>query len=261
LGHVDGVISDDSDVWPFGARCVYRNMFSRRKHVQEYKADIIFRNFGLTRSEFIQIALISGGDYTKGLSNIGIVAAIELITEFTDSATINPTVNQKDFSDDEFISKALSSLKRMREWLCCADTAEDNPRKGRLKNTIISNNEEEIIKMFPNIEIFNSYSKPDVHSEIHRFQWGRVDFAQLNQFLVEKIGLDEETLDKKTHGALKCWDDFQKLHSEQKQYQTRIPVFLSTKRFEIEEEHRKPKKKSRLFAALNDLRKRNQKEE
>jgi DNA excision repair protein ERCC-5 len=46
LGLVDGVISDDSDVWPFGAHYVYRHMFSRRKHVQEYAAEAIAQNFG-----------------------------------------------------------------------------------------------------------------------------------------------------------------------------------------------------------------------
>ena len=43
---VDGVVSDDSDVWLFGAREVYKNMFSRQRQVQRYRADEIKQKLG-----------------------------------------------------------------------------------------------------------------------------------------------------------------------------------------------------------------------
>lgn len=35
--HTHGTITDDSDVWLFGGRHVYRNFFSQNKHVEHYQ--------------------------------------------------------------------------------------------------------------------------------------------------------------------------------------------------------------------------------
>lgn len=35
--HTHGTITDDSDVWLFGGRHVYRNFFSQNKYVEHYQ--------------------------------------------------------------------------------------------------------------------------------------------------------------------------------------------------------------------------------
>jgi len=41
----DGTITDDSDIWLFGAKSVYKNFFNQKKHVMCFKASDIKQYF------------------------------------------------------------------------------------------------------------------------------------------------------------------------------------------------------------------------
>lgn len=64
----DGTITDDSDIWLFGGRTVYKNFFDQNKHVLEFKSDNIVRLFHLNREKLIQLSFLVGSDYTQGES-------------------------------------------------------------------------------------------------------------------------------------------------------------------------------------------------
>ncbi|CAL9769124.1 unnamed protein product [Musa acuminata subsp. burmannicoides] len=84
---VDGVVTDDSDVFLFGARNVYKNIFDDRKYVETYFVKVsveLERELGLDREKLIRMALLLGSDYTEGVSGIGIVNAIEVIQAFSE---------------------------------------------------------------------------------------------------------------------------------------------------------------------------------
>lgn len=82
LGLVDGVITDDSDVFLFGAQRVYKNMFNQSKTVECFLATDLYRELGLDRDTLIQLAYLLGSDYTEGLPGVGPVVAMELLKEF-----------------------------------------------------------------------------------------------------------------------------------------------------------------------------------
>eukprot|EP00798_Chlamydomonas_sp_ICE-L_P030424 gene30424-35430_t len=65
-GLVDGVVTDDSDAFLFGATHVYRNIFENKRYVEEYRASDIARELGLDRERLISLALLLGSDYTEG---------------------------------------------------------------------------------------------------------------------------------------------------------------------------------------------------
>jgi DNA excision repair protein ERCC-5 len=82
LNLVDGVITDDSDVFLFGARRVYKNMFNQSKTVECFLSSDLSRDLGLDRDTLIRLAYLLGSDYTEGLPGVGPVVAMELLKEF-----------------------------------------------------------------------------------------------------------------------------------------------------------------------------------
>jgi 5'-3' exonuclease len=82
---VDGVITDDNDVFLFGATKVYKNMFNQNKYVECYLATDIERELALDRHRLIRLAYFLGSDYCDGLPGVGPVLGMELMAEFPSS--------------------------------------------------------------------------------------------------------------------------------------------------------------------------------
>lgn len=82
LGLVDGIITEDSDAFLFGAKSVYKNIFSDKKFVEVYLTEDAKRELGLTRDDLIALAYFLGSDYTEGVHGVGIVNAMEIIHAF-----------------------------------------------------------------------------------------------------------------------------------------------------------------------------------
>jgi DNA excision repair protein ERCC-5 len=79
---VDGVITDDSDVFLFGGSRVYKNMFNQSKTVECFLSTDLTRELGLDRDTLVRLAYLLGSDYVDGLPGVGPVIAMELLKEF-----------------------------------------------------------------------------------------------------------------------------------------------------------------------------------
>lgn len=82
LGLVDGIITDDSDVFLFGGLRVFKNMFNQSKTVECFLLADLARELGLERDTLIRLAYLLGSDYVDGLPGVGPVVAMELLKEF-----------------------------------------------------------------------------------------------------------------------------------------------------------------------------------
>lgn len=90
LGLVEGIITDDSDVFLFGGLRVFKNMFNQSKTVECFLLSDLARELGLERNKLVQLAYLLGSDYTEGLPGVGPVVAMELLKEFQgDNALID----------------------------------------------------------------------------------------------------------------------------------------------------------------------------
>lgn len=82
LDLVDGIITDDSDVFLFGGTTCFKNIFNEAKYAEVFSATDIERELSLTRERLISLSYLLGSDYTIGLPGVGPVMALELMANF-----------------------------------------------------------------------------------------------------------------------------------------------------------------------------------
>ncbi|NWU49050.1 ERCC5 protein, partial [Dromas ardeola] len=157
-----GTITDDSDVWLFGARHVYKNFFSQNKYVEYYQYVDFQNQLGLDRSKLINLAYLLGSDYTEGIPNVGFVTAMEILNEFP--------------------GHGLEPLLKFAEWWNEAQKNKKlrpNPRDTKVKKKL---RELQLSSGFPNPAVAEAYLKPVVDESRGSFTWGKPDVEQIREY-------------------------------------------------------------------------------
>ncbi|KAI5858864.1 hypothetical protein BZA05DRAFT_382648 [Tricharina praecox] len=177
LGLVDGIVTDDSDVFLFGGTRVYRYMFNDKQVVQCYLTSDLEKEFSLDQNRLIAAALLLGSDYTEGIPNVGPVTAIELLAEFADEG-----------------------LAGFKEWWTKvqqgADTPEESSSRFRRKFKRANTAKIFLPPSFPNARVVNAYLHPEVDSDPSTFEWGVPDLEGLRTFLINTLGWSKERTDQ-----------------------------------------------------------------
>ncbi|CAI4221575.1 unnamed protein product [Auanema sp. JU1783] len=199
LGLVQGVVSDDSDVWAFGVQNVYRHLFSTGKNVQHYNSEKVNNDTGLSQEQFIMIAVISGGDYSVGFHGVGVVSAVELIAEFTKTSSF----------DSEKEKNIMAVLCSVDEWLKFSEEEKrtDNTLLRKIRKIIMENNDLTHLQMSDKV-IVKAYLHPSVDSSTEVFRWRGVDIDGVKQLLYERVGWDDDKFSKNALQSLEKWNAF-----------------------------------------------------
>ncbi|KAH6774456.1 5'-3' exonuclease family protein [Perilla frutescens var. frutescens] len=194
---VDGVVTDDSDAFLFGAQCVYKNIFDDRKYVETYLMKDIENELGLDREKLIHMALLLGSDYTEGISGVGIVNSIEVVNAF----------------------HGKEGLREFREWIESPDPsilgkldveAGGNSRKNGSEDTDDAERKKQIFKdkhrnvsknwhvssSFPSDTVIAAYASPQVDKSTESFAWGKPDLFVLRKLCWEKFGWGSSKADE-----------------------------------------------------------------
>lgn len=175
LGLVDGIITDDSDVFLFGGEKVYRNMFHEKHYVEFYSGQDIDRELGLSRQKLIEIAQLLGSDYTEGLKGIGPVNAMEILAHFGDLTSFR----------EWFVEGQFDVTKQQNE-----GTFLKNLRKKMVKNNIL------LDTSFPDKRIDQAYLQAEVDKDKTDFVWGTPDLDRIRTFLMSNVGWSQERVDQ-----------------------------------------------------------------
>ena len=175
LGLVDGIVTDDSDIFLFGGTRVYKNMFNQAKFVECYLSSDLEKEYSLNRQKLIGIAHLLGSDYTEGLPNVGPVTALEILSEFD-------TLEQ--------FAEWWTSVQ-MSQKLSAEDAANPFRRKFRKNATKLF-----LPAVFPDTRVDYAYLHPEVDKDPSSFQWGVPDLDALRSFLMATIGWSQDRTDE-----------------------------------------------------------------
>ncbi|KAK9321680.1 hypothetical protein V1517DRAFT_374555 [Lipomyces orientalis] len=176
LGLVDGVITDDSDIFLFGASRVYKNLFNQAKFVECYVSKDIKNELDLDRHGMIDLAHLLGSDYTPGLVGVGPVTAVQLVKDFTSGHTL---LEFKTWYDS--IQKGDTSVD--------SSTPFRKKFKKRSKKLFLD-------PRFPDRAVDDAYLHPTVDSDPTEFVWGTPDLDRIRSFLMSTIGWGKERADE-----------------------------------------------------------------
>ncbi|KAL1411532.1 DNA repair protein rad2 [Vanrija albida] len=169
IGLVDGIITDDSDVFLFGGTQCFKNIFNDAKFAECFLATDVERELSLTRERLISLAYLLGSDYTLGLPGVGPVLALELLVNF-------PGPN---------------GLQKFKEWWLKVQVGTDLPVeadtkwkrsfKKRFANSI------QLSADWPNMHVREAYLYPTADESDEPFHWGFPRLAALRSFLHEEL--------------------------------------------------------------------------
>lgn len=175
LGLVDGIVTDDSDIFLFGGTRVYKNMFNQAKFVECYLSSDLEKEYSLDRHKLIGVAHLLGSDYTEGIPSVGPVTALEILSEFDDL---------KAFAD-------WWSTVQLGQKLSAEDAA--NPVRRKFKRTA---SKIFLPNTFPDQRVEQAYLHPEVDRDPSPFAWGVPDLDALRQYLMATIGWTPERTDE-----------------------------------------------------------------
>ena len=180
LGLVDGIVTEDSDVFVFGGQKVYKNLFNERHHAEAYFALDASREMSLNRNAMVALAMLLGSDYTVGIKGVGIVNAMEILQTFDVKVDL------------------VTGLRRLREWLDGIDV----DKADHASSPDISLEDEFTAKhksargrwiapeSFPSEKVVNAYTHPVVDASTEGFSWGKPKVNDLVAFCSRTIGWD-----------------------------------------------------------------------
>ncbi|CAO3607224.1 unnamed protein product [Cunninghamella blakesleeana] len=181
---VDGVVTDDSDVFLFGGNRIYKNMFHQQKYVECYLLNDIDREMQLDRKKLIQLAFLLGSDYTSGIPGIGPVTAMEILSAFQNT-------NDNDGSGDDVEDSVEEPLIRFKNWY--EGDKDDTDFQKKLRNKL---KHLDIPDDFPNPLIKEAYYDPVVDKSLENFVWLPPQLDSLRVYLMKSFSWSEEKTDE-----------------------------------------------------------------
>ncbi|XP_045766289.1 DNA excision repair protein ERCC-5 isoform X2 [Maniola jurtina] len=188
----DGTITDDSDIWLFGGKTVYKNFFNQKKHVLQFLSERIEKSFNLSREQLVLLALLVGSDYTTGVSGVGPVTALEILASFP----FNKKKLSSEQSKQTLYQELVTGLQEFKKWVKAGKRTDNVSLKKKLKNVNLTDD-------FPSVRVVQAYMEPNIERSEEKFTWGELDITILRDYTKAKFGWSQNKLDEIIKPVLK----------------------------------------------------------
>ncbi|XP_051982379.1 LOW QUALITY PROTEIN: DNA excision repair protein ERCC-5 [Xyrauchen texanus] len=226
--HTHGTITDDSDIWLFGGRHVYKNFFNQNKYVEHFQSVDLQNQLGLDRTKMINLAYLLGSDYTEGIPGVGYVTGMEILNEFP-GAGLEPLMQFSEWWTEAQENKKL------------AVNPKDTKVKKKLRNV-------QLHPGFPNPVVAQAYLQPTVDQSDASFSWSHPHLELIKEFCQSRFGWNSRKTDETLRPVLK------QLNTQQTQL--RIDSF-----FHLEQQERQAIRSQRLRRAVTCLKRKEREED
>jgi flap endonuclease-1 len=130
-GVVDAVVTEDMDVLVFGAKKMLRK-FSNKNKVIQIDHDRILKDMDLTESQFIDICILLGSDYSKPIKGIGPMAVYKKYKQSGNMETFlleltrlnNECIRMGKNPKYDIPRNFIDRWKKTKEYFLCADVID-----------------------------------------------------------------------------------------------------------------------------------------
>ncbi|KAK2958808.1 putative DNA repair protein rad13 [Blattamonas nauphoetae] len=254
MGLVDGILSEDSDCFPFGGRLVVRGLLanydgSRRGPsigVCAYLASDIEHQMHMSQNDLIDLSEILGCDYSLGLENIGKQYACDLLAGFR---TFRNQLVEDGGDDDEL----PSTLDFIKLWIDSEE--EEHPFDAFLPKRLVTLRKSTTRKLkyprgFPSKDCREAFLHPKCMPPLSTnsqdpntlsftakpLEFGVADVRRIAQFLSEKVGWHEERIQNELGLLMKTMREIDQ--NKQMQGHRQLDLFLAGTPIELAQHQR-----------------------
>lgn len=99
-GYVDAVSTEDMDILTFGSPKIVKNIFSRKKPIEEIRLQDILEKGNFTFEKFVKFCIFLGCDYNPAIKDINIDYALKLNNKYSKDTELTKDIFPSDFSID-----------------------------------------------------------------------------------------------------------------------------------------------------------------
>ncbi|KAF9919183.1 DNA repair protein rad2 [Lobosporangium transversale] len=214
-GVVDGILTEDSDVFLFGGARVFKNMFREEKFVECYLMSDIERDLGVGRDRLVALAYLLGSDYTAGIKGIGLITAMEIIRLFPKLENF-----ARWWRGEQYKMEGVGDANKGDSDGGLTEMELDSIDEVALEKLAKQCRKIHIPPTFPDPHVAEAYIHPLVDDDPAKFQWGIPDLDGLRDFLRKSLGWDRSEVDRVLLPIIR------QMSSKQHQTQTSLDSFF-----------------------------------